>query len=176
MSYFRRVVKRRPASLTEEEWLQTFERGKLPRPYFRARDGRSCPPPDVYDLVYARELSQLKWRLEALCMAMQEPVVAKKGQGSSSSLARVGQLLLPYSALWEFLSGSTYASGKPRLTGHLSLRSDAEGLKVTLTDPSTHSYCVRTAETLDDALLALEVALEDGTLKWLPSSFNSSKK
>ncbi len=176
MSYSKRVVKRRSACLTDEEWLSVVERGKLPRPDFRNRDGQANPPADVRDLVDLAVLDGLHWRLRILWMAMVEPNVAKKGSGTSSSSARVGELLAQFSELWEFLSGSTYASGKPRLTGHLSLRCEQEGVKVTLTDPSTHSYCTRTGESLDDVLLALEVALKEGSLKWLPSSFSSGKK
>jgi len=176
MAYYRRVVKKRPASLTDAEWLQVVERGKLPRPAWTPVDDRPYPPPDVWDLVYSVQLDRLKWRAEALWMAMQEPQVRKKGVGSSTSSASQGELLQPFSELWEFLSGTTYASGTPRQTGRLSLCLDADGVKVTLTDPSSRSYCVRSAASLDDALLHLEVAMKEGSLKWLPSSFANGKK
>lgn len=32
MNYYRRVLKRRSACLTDQEWLAVIERGKLPRP------------------------------------------------------------------------------------------------------------------------------------------------
>jgi hypothetical protein len=102
--------------------------------------------------------------------------VPKKGTPLSSSTASQGQLLSQFSELWEFLSGTTYASGKSRLTGHLSLRLDVEGCKVTLTDPSTHSYCTRVGQSLDDVLLLFEVGLSEGSLKWLPSSFGNGRK
>lgn len=174
--YFRRVVKKRPASLTEEEWCKLLSARFVDPGYFQDRDGYASPPVDVDSLLKQRALNDLRWRLERLCMAMVEPSVSKKGTESSSSSAKMGGLLSQFSELWEFLSGTTYASGKKRQTGHLSLRLDAEGVKVTLTDPTSHSYCTRVAETLDDALLLFEVALKDGTLKWLPSSYGNGKK
>ena len=169
--YDRPVGKKSTAFFEDPGWVEVSERGKLPRPDFRSRDGRPSPAPDVYDLVLARELSELRWRLGNLCMAMVEPTVSKRGSDLSSSAVSQGELLSQFSELWEFLSGSTYASGKPRLRGSLSLRLDADGVKVTLTDPSTRAYCTRSGKSLDDTLLALEVALKDGSLKWLPSSF-----
>lgn len=174
--YLRRVVKRRPACLTEDEWSRLLATRFVDRGYFRDRDGGAHPPADVYDLVFAQELESLRWRLESLCMAMLEPEVRKKGSASSLSSAKMGELLQPFSQLWEFLSGSTYASGKPRQTGHLSLRLTSEGVQVTLTDPTSHSYCTRVAASLDDVLLAIEVALSENSLKWLPSSYGNGKK
>jgi hypothetical protein len=176
MSYYRRVVKRRPASLTDEEWLLVVERGKLPRPTLVSVDDRYYPPVDVYDLVLARELEDLRWRTEQLCMAMQEPTVTRKGEGSSSSSAIRGELLSHFSELWAFLSGTTYASGKPRLTGSLSVSLASDGVKVTLTDPTSGTYCTRVGNSLDDVLMQLEIGLADATLKFLPSSFAKQKK
>lgn len=176
MSYFKRVVKRRTACITEEEWQAMIAAGKLPRPESGIRDGRDYPPADVSDLVYQRMLSDLYWRVRVLWMAMLEPQVARSGNGSSCSSAKMGELLSQFVELWEFLSGTTYATGKPRLTGHLSLRLVSEGVQVTLTDPTSATYSTRVAASLDDALLSLEVALKDGTLKWHASSFDKRKK
>ncbi len=176
MSYYRRVVKRRPACLTDAEWLEVVERGKLPRPDFKARDGSDCPPVDVYDLVFEHDLRKLRWRLERLCMALVEPKIDDGAPALSTSSAKIGSLLMPFSGIWEFLTLSQYQSGKKRKTGRLSLSLASEGLKVTLTDDTSGTYACRTAETLDDALLALEVALGDGTLKWAKSSFNNGRK
>jgi hypothetical protein len=176
MSYFRRVVKRRPASLTGEEWLLVIERGKQPRPMLESLDARYFPPVDVYDLVLARELEQLRWRTEQLCMAMQEPTVPKKGEGSFTSSASRGELLSQFSELWAFLSGTTYASGKQRLTGSLSVSLASEGVKVTLMDPTSGTYCTRVGNSLDDVLMQLELGLADATLKFLPSNFAKPKK
>jgi len=174
--YVRRVVKRRTATLTDEEWLQVSSRGKLPRPDFVDRDGREAPAVDVYDLVMERELNSLLWRLESLRLSLQEPMVNGTPGASSTSSVKVGQLLSPFARIWEFLTLTTYASGKSRKPGRLSLSLGSDGLKVTLTDDTSGTYCLRVGETLDDALLALEVALEDGTLKWQKSDFAKGRK
>ncbi len=176
MTYFRRVVKRRPACMTDEEWLSVWNRGKAPRLPFRPRDGDGSPSADVRDLVDMRILSDLRWRLEALCMAMLEPKVNGKGSSSSTLNVRAGELLSAFSEIWAFLTETTYATGRKRLTGRLSLSLGVDGLKVTLTDDTTGTYCTRTAECLDDALLALEVGLKEGSLNWLPSSYVKGKK
>lgn len=176
MSYFKRVVKRRPASMTEDEWLQVVERGKLPRPDFRSIDDREYPPPDVTDLVMFAELDRLRWRLESLRLALQEPTVTRKGDRSSTSNVRIGELLSQFSTVWEFLTATSYGSGRKRQTGRLSLSLASDGLKVTLTDDTMGVYCTRVGETLEDALLTLELALKDGSLVWAPSSFAKAKK
>lgn len=174
--YRRRVVKRRPASLTEEEWLTCIVRGKLPRPGLVARDGDVYPPPDVYDLVMARELDVLRWRLETLCMALTKPLTSQSQNGSSSSGASPGQLLAVFSELWEFLAGKAYSDGTPRQTGQLSLKLSSAGVQVTLTDPTSGTYCCQTAMTLDDVLLALEIGLKEGSLAWRLSGYGKTKR
>jgi len=47
---------------------------------------------------------------------------------------------------------------------------------VTLTDPSSATYCCLTAETLDDALLAIEMGLADGSAPWRLSTYGKPKK
>jgi len=176
MAYSRRVVKRRPASLTDEEWLQVSQRGKLPRPAWQADGDRDYPPPDVYDLVMWAELERLRWRLETLCMALQEPMAKGANGQSSTSNVRAGELLSQFSAIWEFLTATSFASGRKRQTGRLSLSLSADGIKVTLTDDTMGVYCTRAAETLDDALLALEVAFKDNSLTWHPSNYAKKGK
>lgn len=176
MGYFKRVVKRRSACMTDEEWRSLLSTRFVDPGYFSARDGVARPPVDTDSLLKQVAINDLRWRLERLCMALAKPQVRGKADASSTSTARMGGLLSQFSELWEFLSGNTYADGTPRLMGHLSLRCTLEGVQVTLTDPSSRSYSTRHAQTLDDALLALEVALKDGSLKWLPSAYGAGKK
>ena len=176
MSYFKRVVKRRPASLTDKEWLEVVERGKLPRPDMRSVGDQDYPPPDVYDLVHQVELSRLRWRLEMLMCAMLRPEKPANGAGSSSAAVRPGQLLSPFSELWEFLVKPFYGDGTARMTGTLSLKCSSNGLQATLTDPTSGTYCCLTSDNPDDALLALEVGLKEGSLPWRSSGFAKAKK
>ncbi len=176
MSYFRRVVKRRPLTLTNEEWFTVFNRGKCPREGFRPRDGLDVPPVDVSDLLFQRALSHLRRRVEQLCMALQKPSTSRCTDGQSSSTAHPGQMLSQFSELWEFLSRSAYADGSTRIPGTISLKCASAGIQVTLTDPSSSSYCCQTASSLDDAFLALEVGLKEGTLPWRASGYAKGKK
>jgi len=174
--YERRVLKRRPASLTDEEWLQAWERGKLPREPMRPRDGRATPPVDVSELVYSRQLRDLAWRVEVLCMALVKPSTSPAANGTSGSAVSRGELLKQYSELWEFLTGRAYSDGSSRTPGCMSVKCSPGGLQVTLTDPSSGSYCCLTAATLDDALLALEMGLADGSAPWRQSTYSKPRK
>jgi len=176
MVYFRRVVKKRPASLTESEWVQAVERGKLPRPEFQYHDAWAFPPPDVRDLADSRILSDLQWRLGALCMAMVKPKSPSAGNGSLSSVVSPGQLFQPFSELWAFLTVPTYSDGSQREMGHMSVKCSSAGLQVTLTDPSSATYCCLTGKCLDDVFLALEIGIKENSLPWRPSGYGKGKK
>jgi len=176
MSYHRRVVKRRSACMTDEEWLSVVARGKLPRPDWVPIDDRDYPPPDVDDLVKQKKIMDLKWRLEQLCMALAKPSTSLTANGSSPSGVSRGELLKQYSELWEFLTGAAYSDGTKRQPGCMSVKCTPGGLQVTLTDPSSGSYCCLTAASLDDALLALEMGLAEGSTTWRSSSYAKPKK
>src|SRR6266576_1571279 len=166
MPYYRRVLKRRPASLTDEEWSKLLSTRFVDRGYFVARDAGAHPPADVSDMAMSVVLANLRWRLEKLCMSMSKPSTSPKTNGSLSSVAVPGQLLGPFSELWEFLTGTKYADGTSRQPGLLSLKLSSTGLQVTLTDNSSGSYCCLTAMSLDDLFLSLEVGLKEGSLAW----------
>ncbi len=176
MSYQRRVVKRRPASLTQEEWLQVVERGKLPRPDFMPRDGNPPLLPDVRDLVLEAGLVDLKRRLGVLCVALQKPTPNGTSPGQSSVTVQQGKMLADFSSIWEFLTGTSFADGTSRYPGSLSLKLTSGSLQVTLTDPSTATYCCRSGRKLEDVLADLERAFLDNSLGWRPSGFAKPKK
>jgi len=174
--YSRRVAKRRPASLNDAEWLEVTNRGKCPRPDFQDRDGRDLPPVDVYDLVVERQLRDLGWRLESLMCAMAKPSTLAQQNGSSSQGVTPGALLSNFSEVWDFLTKPTYLDGSVRTTGTMSLKYTSGKLQVTLTDPTSATYCCQSGESLDDVLLALEIGLKEGTLPWRASGFAKGKK
>jgi len=151
-------------------------RGKLPRPDWVPIDDRGYPPADVSDLVKARQLQDLLWRLEVLCMTLRKPTTLQDRNGSSSHAVSPGQLLAPFSSIWEFLTATSWEDGTSRIPGTLSLKLWSGALQVTLTDPSTGTYCCRSAATLDDVLLALEVALQDDTANWRKSSYAKTSR
>lgn len=174
--YTRRVVKRRPASLTEAEWSKLLSARFVDPGYFRDRDGREGHQVDVNTLLFQSELTKLRWRLEALCMALSKPHAGVTEVGSSSLSLSPGQLLSGFAEIWDFLTKPSYHDGTARLLGKVSLACCSGGLQVTLTDQSSNCYCCVTAKTLDDAFLALEVGLKDDSLPWRASSYNKSKK
>jgi hypothetical protein len=176
MVYQRRVLKKRPASLTDEEWVSVWERGKLPLPERLVDPGYSYPSPDVGDLVLGKQISDLRWRLEQLCMALSKPSTQPSANGESSSIAQPGGLLSQLPELWDFLSRSEYGDGSKRSLGGMSLKLASGGLQVTLTDPTSASYCCLTGATLDDVFLALEIGLKESSLTWRSSSYAKSKK
>ncbi len=176
MSYHRRVVKRRPASLTVEEWLEVVERGKLPRPGLPGIPGQAYPPPDVRDLVDQEILRRLLWRVEEIKCQMLRPTTSTSASGSSGSAVSRCELLTPFSELWEFLTKASYSDGTPRATGQISLKLASGGIQVTLTDPTSATYCCQTASSLQDAFLALEIGLKDGSLGWRPSGYARETK
>jgi hypothetical protein len=169
MSYFRRVVKRRPARLTDSEWLEVWERGKLPREHFRPRDGCGDPPARIDRILcwWCRDFHSPDE--VAACMALPRPVVAN-GQDLHSTLsAKIPPWLSQFPELWEFLSRPSYKDGAPRTVGKITLGLSSDGIQVTLTDPSSSAYCSRHYPSLEDALLALEVGLSENSLTWRAS-------
>lgn len=174
--YSRPVRKRRIAFFDDPAWVQVSERGKLPRPPLLPVGSEQYPPPDVRDLVMARQLADLLWRVEALCVALTKPMANGKSSGASSCTVVPGRLLAEYSNIWEFLSATSWSDGTSRVPGSLSLKLTSGALQVTLTDPSTATYCCRSAPTLEDALLALEMAFLDDSLGWRQSGFAKPKK
>lgn len=169
MSYFKRVVKRRPASVTDEEWVQMVERGRLVGPYFQPRDGRPSSA-----VVFSNILCWWCRRYHSpteveTCMAMERPTAVEGNGSTSCSTARMPPWLSQYVELWEFLSKPFYKDGTPRQTGKVSFGLNSGGIQMTLTDPSSSTYCSRNHQTIEDALLAFEVGLSDGSLSWRAS-------
>jgi hypothetical protein len=174
--YRRPPRNKRPAIFDDPTWVEVFERGKCPRPDLAPIGADSHPAADVYDLVFQRNLSDLRWRVEQLCMALSKPNVGPVAPGSSCSNLSRGQLLSEFSEIWDFLTKPCYQDGSPRLPGKVSLACSSGGLQVTLTDQTSNCYCCVTTASLDDAFLALEMALKDGSIAWRPSTFSKQKK
>jgi hypothetical protein len=126
---------------------------------------------DVSDLLVQAVLNDLQRRMEALMCAMLRPKTSTSANGSSSSSVSQCELLAPFSELWEFLTKGSYGDGTSRQTGQMSVKLGSGGLQVTLTDPTSATYCCQTATSLQDAFLALEVGLKDGSLAWRPSGY-----
>ena len=159
-----------------EDWVEVFERGKLPRERFQL----------VYDLAdgpAAIDRVLCWWCRDyhppnevPACMALTRPVAAK-GDGSTSSLTvNMPEWLSQFPEIWEFLSKPLYKDGTPRQLGKVTLSLESGGVRMSLTDPSSCTYCSRQHPSLADALLAFEVGLSDGSLTWRASGPPKGKK
>jgi len=174
--YYRPVRKKRSACLTDEELANLQAAARL-----HAADIQKAntiwQAPVVPDRI-------LCWWCRAYhrpdeveqCMALHRPLPPASSNGTSSSSAKMGSLLAEFSEVWEFLSSTRYADGAQRQTGQFSLRCEHNGLRGTLTDPSSSSYCSLTMESLDELLLAFEIGLKANSLDWRKSSFSKGKR
>lgn len=176
MVYFRRVVKRRPACLTDEEMSALLSAARKWEAHFRARDGADIPPvvPRTVLCMWCR-LRHSPAEVDA-CMAMARPVPASANASTSSWIARMPPWLGPFPNLWEFLSKACYADGAPRQLGKVSLGLQSDGIQVTLTDPSSSTYCSRHYQSVEDALLGFEIGLGEGSLTWKASGPPKGRK
>jgi hypothetical protein len=174
--YSRPLRKKRTAFFDDPVWVEVFERGKRPRPDFECRADRTFPPADVSDLLMQAQLTDLLRRLEVLMCAMQRPKTSTSANGSSASSVSQCELLAAFSELWDFLTRNSYSDGTSRTTGQMSVKLGSGGLQVTLTDPTSATYCCLTATSLQDAFLGLEIGLKDGSLAWRPSGYAKEQK
>jgi len=166
-------VKRRvyecPDCMGIAEALHLTAMGGKVRPYFRDRDGRSLPGVEIIRVLccFCREYHHPA-EVEK-CMAIERPVATGNGSASSSSPVKMPTFLKEFPELWEFLEKPSYKDGTPRQPGKISFGLSYGGIQVTLTDPSSSTYCSRNYPSVEDALLSLEVSLGDGSLTWRAS-------
>lgn len=169
LSIRRRGVDRRPAGLSWGEAIRLTALGGMVLPYFRDRDGRVDP-------VLVPEEILCWWCRDrhspgevVACMAIPRPQAVSNGDSTSSSIVKMPSWLSQLPEIWEFLSLASYKDGAPRQLGKVSLGLVSGGVQMTLTDPSSSTYCSRQFPSLDDALLAFELGLKDGSLTWRAS-------
>ena len=80
-------------------------------------------------------------------------------------------------ALFEYLSGDRYPDGSPRERSTMTVFCEDAVVKLCLSDRDQGRTLWRSARTLEDALLALEGAIQDGTADWRRSgSYKGSVK
>jgi hypothetical protein len=162
--------------MTMEEAVLLTKLGGIVRPYFRERDGLGNLGTVIARILcfWCREYHSPS-EVEA-CMAMARPQPASNGDSTSSLSAKMPQWLSPFPEIWEFLSKPSYKDGTPRQLGKVSFGLNSGGLQMTLTDPTSSTYCSRCYQTMEDALLGFEVGLDDGSLTWKPSGPPKGRK
>lgn len=171
MVYSRRVVKRRPASLTPEEW-DNIVAGRIKWP--PAGDAGSAEPDDL-----PADRTILCWWCREYhrasevkgCMGLPMKKATQGNSTSSTSSVLVPGLLAAFSEIWAFLTATSYPDGSKRRTGRLSLSCESGQLKLSLSDDETAQYICLSSTSLDDALLAAEVGMAEGTLSWRESKY-----
>jgi hypothetical protein len=176
MSYYRRVVKRRPACLTDAEWENRAAAGRafFPESGFKAL---GIPPPDLRRRVLCCWCREVHWADEVVsCMAVPEKRAATSGSTFSTSSVERGEMFKQFPELWAFLTAPLTASGAKRLPGKISLSLESTGFRMTLQDDHSGQYASFQAKSVDDCMLAHEVGLSDGSTPWRPSNFTKSKR
>jgi hypothetical protein len=176
MLYRRRVVKRRPASLTDEEWLNIVQGKVLWPPLEPARppDVRMFPDDPVVLCWWCRALHKASEVLK--CMALPEKRSKPTSSTESSSSALDAGFLTPFSEIWAFLTVTVYPDGRKRKTGRLSLSCDSDGIRLSLSDEETGQYASFLNPSVDDLFLAFEEGLGDGSVPWRVSKYVKVKK
>ncbi len=163
------VVNGYTACLTEREKATLKRLGGVCRP------GWQIPKRNSFGLCWPHDI--LCWwcrRMHpasevATCMAIERPKPALDNGSTSSLTAKRPPWLSQFPELWEFLSKPSYKDGTPRQLGKVSFGLNSAGIQMTLTDPSSSTYCSRNYPTMEDALLAFELGLADGSLTWKAS-------
>jgi len=176
MSYRRRVVKRRPASLTHEEWVQALAAGKLPRPDFRPRDGLNVTPASFSSVLCCRCRAYHSPVEVELCMVLPRKAASAENSGSSTSKSLAAGLLEQYSELWAFLTQTSFPDGTKRLTGKISWSCESGLLGLLLNDLETGSYAFLNGHGITELLEEAELRLSDGSLSWRASRYPARGK
>lgn len=79
-----------------------------------------------------------------------------------------GQFGLDYPAVWVHLTASVWPDGTPRVTSSLTVFCDSGRIKVMLADKAGAQVCFVTADCIEDALVTLELQLQEDRCDWRP--------
>lgn len=173
--YFRRVVKRRSACMTDEEIAELQARAREHAlDIQKANDVWQAPVVPGVILCWWCRSYHSPGEVDK-CMALPEKRATVGASESSMLNALDAGPLKQYCELWAVLTATTYPDGRRRQTGRLSLSCESSLLKVTVTDQETGQYACLTGGSLDELLLALEMGIADGTCPWRPSSYENGK-
>lgn len=176
MSRKRLPLNERPACLSKEECVRLTALGGVPREHDTSAMGKPYPPIVIRRILcwWCREMHSPD-EVEA-CMAIERPKPVESNGSTLSLTAKMPPWLSQFPELWEFLSKPSYKDGTPRQLGKVSFGLNSGGIQMTLTDPSSSTYCSRNYPTMEDALLAFEVGLGDGSLTWRASGPQKTRK
>src|SRR6476661_2404727 len=108
MKRSRRVVNKRSACMTWEEAVYLTAIGGKPRPDFAPRGCPDLPGVVIREVKCPGCLNMHSPAEVDSCMAIPKPNVPSTNGALSSSTATIGQLLTPFSKVWEFLQATSY--------------------------------------------------------------------
>jgi len=176
MVYYRRVVKKRSACLTDDEMRSLLSAARKWESHFRARDGHDVPPAELRTVLCPGCRERHEPAGVDVCMALPRKSATADSSGTSTSSALAAGLLSEYSELWAFLTATTFPDGSKRQTGKISLSCESGMLGLLLTDAETSSYAFLNGNDVTSLLTEAELRLGDGTLSFRPSKYPGRKK
>lgn len=160
--------RRRRAQHTRERWF-SIEKGQrwyhcVWRPYeglrVFGRSAKGVAQAEVYYLTPALKEAPLKRRIPS----------AEKGYVMPALLSESTILnLLP--TVCEFLTATQYEDGSPRAPGYWWFTNRGSLFEVILFDPDSGARLPVVAATIDDALMAAELALGTENAPWVPDRY-----
>ncbi len=175
MSYYKRVVKRRSACMTDEEIAELRARAREHAlDIAKANAVWKEPVLPVRVLCWWCRSYHSPAEVEK-CMSLPERRATAEPSALSTSNSLAAGLLSQYSELWAFLTQTSYPDGRRRQTGRLSLSCESSGLRMSLTDEQTGLYASLTSRSLDDLLLAIETGMAANDLPWRESKYSPGK-
>jgi hypothetical protein len=171
MKYYRRVVKRRPATLTDDEWIALGQRRARAEELLATQDVPIAPPVVIRTVLcpFCREYHSPA-EVDT-CMVLPRKTTETGNSTTSSSSALAAGALTQYSEIWAFLTATAYEDGSKRQTGKLSLSYGSGMLGISLQDMETGQYCFLEGRDLDQLLLDVEVRLAEGVMPWRASKW-----
>jgi len=176
MGYFKRVVKRRSACMTDEEVYLLQAKARQHALMQQEVNYVNRPPATVVNVLCWWCRNMHSPGEVPLCMALPRKAADANGSPSSTSNALVAGPLKDLPEIWGFLTATSYPDGTKRRTGRLSVSFESGMLGLLLTDDETGQYAFLNGRNLDDLMAEAELRLADGSLSFRPSRYGSRKK
>jgi len=176
MGYFRRVVKRRTACMTDNEVYLLKAKAREHALEMQKVNDVDRPPATIVNVLCWWCRTMHSPDEVSSCMALPRKAADANGSPSSTSNSLVAGPLSTLPELWGFLTATAYPDGTKRRTGRLSVSFESGMLGLLLTDDETGQYAFLNGRNLDDLLAEAELRLGDGSLSFRPSRFGSRRK
>jgi hypothetical protein len=114
--------------------------------------------------------------VEHECMRLPTKEDRSKAASPSGTALTAGQLLSPFSNVFEYLTTMSLPGGKQRKAPRLSLKCTGSGLRLTVNDDESCQYATWEGSCLDDLFLMFEEALATDQVPWRASADDFGKR